>query len=557
MASTFDVAAVAWEPPGPGPWQQDSAHTPVSQTLGIQGVYPPGFNRGFTETFERYGLLLNRLAMGVVNGFTYHQPQPFDMPGPDGPMTEEQVHAEFGRRLGVATEAFESKRWLADLAEWDAEWKPRAIARHRELGDVDLASLDDDALAAHLRAAAEHTSEMVYQHHRFNVAALLPVGDFALQVAGMLQLDPTTLLRALDGYSPISAVASDELAPAVAAIRADGDLMALLDADDDPAKRLTELRQRCPEVNDYIRTAGPRLLDGFDVVSPTQLERPDLLLGRIAAAVESGPDTARQRSDAFAAELRAQLATDQRAVFDELLSDARAVYRLRDERGLYSEVTAIGILRWAMLEVGRRLVACGTLTDASLALDATVDELIELLPGTGSVDEATLAERRDRRHALTAAGPPRFLGPPPPAPPPADQLPPPLNRIMSSVGFCIEGILGQLDAAGGDATTITGIGASPGTFEGTARVVRGLDELDRVQAGDVLVAPATSEAFTAMLHLVEGIVTDHGSFVCHAAIVAREMGIPAVVGTVDASHRIPDGARVRIDGASGEVTILG
>lgn len=557
MSSTFDVAAVAWEPPGPGPWQQDSAHTPVSQTLGIQAVYPPGFNRGFTETFERYGLLLDRLAMGVVNGFTYHQPQPFDLPGPDGPMTEEQVHAEFGRRLGVATEAFESKRWLSDLAEWDAEWKPRAIARHRELGDVDLASLDESALAAHLRAAAEHTSEMVYQHHRFNVAALLPVGDFALQVAGMLQLDPTTMFRALDGYSPISAVASDELAPAVAAIRADGALMALLDADDDPAKRLTELRQRCPEVNDYVRTAGPRLLDGFDVVSPTQLERPDLLLGRIAAAVESGPDTARQRSDAFAADLRAQLAADQQVVFDELLSDARAVYRLRDERGLYSEVTAIGILRWAMLEVGRRLVAAGTLTDAALALDATVDELIGSLAGGGHLDDATLAERRDRRQALTAAGPPRFLGPPPPAPPPADQLPPPLNRIMSAVGFCIEGILGQLDDAGGDATTIAGIGASPGTFEGTARVIRGLDELDRVEPGDVLVAPATSEAFTAMLHLVEGIVTDHGSFVCHAAIVAREMGIPAVVGTVDASRRIPDGARVRIDGAIGEVTILG
>jgi pyruvate,water dikinase len=60
-----------------------------------------------------------------------------------------------------------------------------------------------------------------------------------------------------------------------------------------------------------------------------------------------------------------------------------------------------------------------------------------------------------------------------------------------------------------------------------------------------------------MLHLVDGIVTDHGSFICHAAIVSREMGIPAVVGTVDATHRIPDGARIRIDGTAGEVTILG
>lgn len=557
MASTVDVSALDWEPPGPGPWQQDSAHTPVSQTVGIRAVYPPGFNRGFTETFARYGLLLDRLAMAEVNGFTYHQPQPFDLPGPNGPMTEEEIHAEFGRRLGVATEAWESKRWLSDLHDWDTQWKPAAIAKHRALGDVDLASLDDTGLIAHLRAAAAHVSEMVYQHHRFNVAALLPVGDFALQAAGMLHADPRSLFKALDGYSPISAVASDELAPAVDAIRRDPDLAALLTNGDDPAKRLASLRERCPEVNDYVRTAGPRLLDGFDVVSPTQIERPELLLGRISAAIESGPDTARERSDAFAAELRSQLEPAQQLIFDGLLADARAVYRLRDERGLYSEVTAIGLLRLAMLEAGRRLVSKGTISAPDLVLDATVDELIDLLSGTASVDEATLVERRDLRHALTAVGPPRFLGPPPPAPPPADQLPPPLNRIMSGVGFCIEGVLGQLDRSGGDATTIVGIGVNPGTFEGTARVVRNLDELDRVEPGDVLVAPATSEAFTAMLHLVEGIVTDHGSFVCHAAIVAREMGIPAVVGTVDASRRIPDGARIRIDGASGEVTILG
>lgn len=557
MTSTIDLGSLDWEPPGPGPWQQDSAHTPVSQTVAIRAVYPPGFNRGFTETFARYGLLLDRLAMAEVNGFTYHQPQPFDLPGPDGPMPEEEIHAEFGRRLGIATEAFESKRWLSDLHDWDTAWKPAAIAKHRELGDVDLASLDDANLIAHLRAAAAHVSEMVYQHHRFNVAALLPVGDFALQVAGMLHVDPRTLFKALDGYSPISAVASDELAPAVGAIRRDPELAAILAGADDPAKRLTALRDRCPEVDDYVRIAGPRLLDGFDVVSPTQIERPDLLLGRISAALDSGPDSARERSDAFAAELRERLDPEQQQLFDELLADARAVYRLRDERGLYSEVTAIGLLRLSMLEAGRRLGAAGSVSAPELVLDATVDELVELLSGSVPVDDATLVARRDLRHALTAAGPPRFLGPPPPPPPPADQLPPPLNRIMSAMGFCIEGVLGQLDEAGGDATTIAGIGVNPGTFEGTARVVRSLDELDRIEPGDVLVTPATSEAFTALLHLVEGIVTDHGSFVCHAAIVAREMGIPAVVGTVDASRRIPDGARVRIDGGSGEVTILG
>lgn len=557
MTSTFDLSAIVWGPPGPGPWQQDSAHTPVSQTVAIQGVYPPGFNRGFTETFARYGVLLDRLAMGVVNGFTYHQPQPFDMPGPDGPMSEEQVAAEFGRRLAVATEAIETKQWLSDLHDWDTTWKPNAIARHRELAGVDLSTLDTDTLIAHLHDVAAHTSEMVYQHHRFNVAAIFPVGDFALQVAGMLQRDPRSLLAALDGHSPISAVASDELAPSIDAIRDDPESVALVTGGGDPAKRLEALRQRSAEVDLYVRTVGPRVIDGFDVVSPTQLERPELLLGRIAAALSAGGDDARERSDAFAGELRSQLTDEQQVIFDDLLADARAVYRLRDERGLCSEVTAIGLLRLAMLEAGRRLMAVGAVVDHEHVLDSTVDELTAFLSDPSTVDEAKLVERRERRLALSALGPPRYLGPPPPAPPPVEQLPPPLGRLMSTIGFCIEGILGQLDAAGGDDTTIVGIGASAGTREGTARVVRSFEELDRVEPGDVLVAPATSEAFTAMLHLVAGIVTDHGSFICHAAIVSREMGIPAVVGTVDGSRRIPDGARVRIDGAAGEVTILG
>jgi phosphoenolpyruvate synthase/pyruvate phosphate dikinase len=70
------------------------------------------------------------------------------------------------------------------------------------------------------------------------------------------------------------------------------------------------------------------------------------------------------------------------------------------------------------------------------------------------------------------------------------------------------------------------------------------------------VAASTGEAFNSVLHLVAGIVTDHGSHACHAAIVAREMGFPAVVGTVNATTRIETGDRIRLDGSKGEVTIL-
>jgi rifampicin phosphotransferase len=223
---------------------------------------PSGFNRGFTETFSRYGLLLDRLAMGVVNGFTYHQPQPFDMPGPDGPLSDEQIGAEIGRRTAIAAETFETKRWRTDLHDWDTSWKPAAIARHRELGDTDLGSLDAAGLADHLGQVADHTREMVYQHHRFNMAALLPVGDFALHAAGWLRCDPTTLMALLDGWSPISNVLSSELEAVVAAIEGDPSLRELVQGDGDPPARLAELRATCPEVDDYMRLAGHRVVEG-------------------------------------------------------------------------------------------------------------------------------------------------------------------------------------------------------------------------------------------------------------------------------------------------------
>lgn len=127
---------------------------------------------------------------------------------------------------------------------------------------------------------------------------------------------------------------------------------------------------------------------------------------------------------------------------------------------------------------------------------------------------------------------------------------------MAAVGFAIDGILGQLDEPIGTSTSIVGIPGAAGVYEGTARLVYSIDDLLTLEPGDVLVAPTTGEAFNSMLHLVGAIVTDHGSFASHAAIVSREMGIPSVVGTVNGTKRIQGGARVRVDGATGTVDIL-
>ena len=101
-----------------------------------------------------------------------------------------------------------------------------------------------------------------------------------------------------------------------------------------------------------------------------------------------------------------------------------------------------------------------------------------------------------------------------------------------------------------------GLAASKGVYEGPARRVSGPAEFDRIVKGDVLVTESTTEAFNILLPLLGGIVTDNGGLLSHAAIVAREYGIPGVVGTREATERIRDGDLVRVDGDAGEVTLL-
>jgi pyruvate,water dikinase len=273
----------------------------------------------------------------------------------------------------------------------------------------------------------------------------------------------------------------------------------------------------------------------------------------LAALDAPPPEDSSARATAVAAGLRERIAEDQRAAFDDLVVQARLVNRLRDERGLYSDTPAMGILRRVMLEFGRRLVARGRLEDPAHALDAGQAELEAMLRGSGGPAAGELSARASRRSGDDES--PDALGPPAPEPPPVDQLPPPLARSMGAIGFAVGGILGAMPEPTGTADTVVGIGIGNASFTGRARVVLDFDDLFTLEPGEVLVTQATMESFNAMLHLVGAIVTDHGSFASHAAIMARELGLPAVVGTLNGTRRISTGDQVTVNGASGEVTI--
>ena len=131
------------------------------------------------------------------------------------------------------------------------------------------------------------------------------------------------------------------------------------------------------------------------------------------------------------------------------------------------------------------------------------------------------------------------------------------HNVGRAVEGCFRGILQDADdEADGDDTRIGGIAAGMGTHEGRVLIVRSAADLLELEPGDVLVSRTTGEGINSTLHLIGAIVTDHGGVASHAAIVARECGFPAVVGTTNATHRLRNGQIVRVDGTTGEVRVL-
>jgi pyruvate,water dikinase len=400
---------------------------------------------------------------------------------------------------------------------------------------------------------------MITQHMRFTAGAVLPVGDFLAHVGDWTGLPPAELLGLMRGASMVSAGGSEQMERLKLAFADDPSARAALESDGDPAQTLAELRSRGgetgPAVSGYLDLVGNRLVDGFDIAEPSALEVPDALLRSIRIAV-SGVAEVASDVDAMAARIRAKVPAAHQKEFDELFGEARFNYRLRDERGVYSDIWASGLMRRAALAAGRRAAGRGKLAAPAHMLDASLDEMCALVAGNGGPSGDELASRAAYRAAHTAKDVPPFLGPPAAPPPDLSGLPPAAGRLMRAIDIALGHLFGSAQAQN-EESVLYGLAASKGVYEGPARRVAGPSEFGRIAKGDVLITESTSEAFNILLPLLGGIVTDNGGLLSHAAIVAREYGIPGVVGTREATERIADGMRVRVDGDAGEVRVLG
>ncbi|HEY6666091.1 MAG TPA: PEP-utilizing enzyme, partial [Propionibacteriaceae bacterium] len=286
-------------------------------------------------------------------------------------------------------------------------------------------------------------------------------------------------------------------------------------------------------LDDFLAEYGQReTVSPLVMSAPTWSDDPALPLEVIKVLVEERPQTPATKPSAEAErrllDHRLLRSPRRRAAVLHLVEAARAGVAFREDSHFYA-TWAIPMLRRALLEAGRRLAAAGVLPKAEDVFHLRLAELEALTEPDGLT--AVEADRMRSVAAARAARRAELAGVP-----------------MIAAANLLEPAAAEKDAL------VSGVPASGGRATGPARVIREPAEFGTMRSGDVLVCPYTNPAWTPLFQRAVAVVVDSGGVGSHAAIVAREYGIPAVMGTGSATRILTDGQRITVDGDSGRVT---
>jgi len=574
----------AFVPPSPGAWELEQTHVTRPASIFMAEVYLDALKRGFKDGSRAYGVLLDHIEPAVINRFVYTAPRAVGAPkSAKGPPPRlllavlQRLHPEIRRRRKRAEEVFRTRAWRDDIERWKRDVKPSILAEAKALLAEDLGRASDDELVDHLRRATAFATQTAYWHHRYNMPVMIPVGDFLVHTIAWTGMSAGEILQVLRGLSPVSAGAVAELDAVRREVRNDLEASSIL-LSERPATAIIEmlLARSTPAADAlrvYLDAIGLRIVGGYDPADGYAREHPDLLVKILRASVTTDDAARHAQAEQAIARVRERVPAEHRGQFDELLAEAQLAYGIRDERIFYGDALGMGVARRAILGVGDRLVARGQIKDATHLVDASSDEMIGLLQRRGGPSADELADRVRFRLETPLSAAPANLGFPPSPPPPAEWFSGGAARMQRIIELVMTLMFApHPGAAATDANrpasvssqavrsapagkTLKGFGVSPGVYEGPARVIRTIQELPDVQQGEILVTPSTGPTFNVILPLIGALVTERGGALSHAAIVAREYGLPGIVGCPGATAAIRTGMRIRVDGGSGEVWI--
>lgn len=532
------------------PLHHDRMHFPLPiSPLAISTT--GAFEAGYTRAFREYNIPIQAYEVRSVNNYRFErtvmrQPASEQEAAEQGALVEATMQREIGRMLD----------------RWFGEHYPQVVAHYERLRQVQPADASREEILAMLDEVDEIHSDLWAIHFRIAIPMLLSMQLFIelyAEILGGSAEEAHTLM--VGGIS--ETIKADfglaDLAELARTLQLDEMLLATPIGETRHALEASENgRTFLNHLNAYLEEYGLRQ-DLFDFNTPTWQEDPTFALASIRNYIQSGHDPkAEHEAIAKSAGIaldhaRAKLAAYPEAMreqFDAFLQHARHGAFLQEEHNFYLDQRGSALLRLFYLDVGRHLHNQGVLAEPGEIFMLRIEEIRELL---GEADPQLLAERThalvvERRGELTRAAamtPPPFLGDPTSVPPPPDS---PVTRgLMAFFGGPPQRseVPGQLKGNPG----------SRGVASGVARVARTLEEAADVRPGEILVALTTMPAWTPLFGVVAAVVTETGGALSHCAIVAREYGIPAVVGVFGATEAITTGQRITVDGSQGIVIL--
>ena len=304
-------------------------------------------------------------------------------------------------------------------------------------------------------------------------------------------------------------------------------------------------------VKPYQREYGYHAFWSHEFIFPNVVEQMEPVIELVRGYIATNYDYPTTIS-ALAADIKAAAEEILVGLEGEALEEMRAandinlrMAPLTPDHHFYIDQGANAHVRQVLIAIGRKLVAQGVLDDPNDVVFFRYNDLRVFMGAPNATDgRAIVAKAKTAREKAYTFRPKEWVGTVT-----ATQLAFPYLNLW---GFPDKFYRKESTVAG----TINGIGGSPGIVEGIARVVLREDQFDDVRAGDILVCQMTNPAWVVLFTKIVGLVTDAGGTVSHPAVLSREFGIPAVVGTSVATEKIKNGDRIRLDGITGVVEIL-
>ncbi|MEZ4727499.1 MAG: PEP-utilizing enzyme [Caldilineaceae bacterium] len=534
-------------------WTRDRTHWP-EQITPLEFSLWQHAAEGMNAAYEFYAML-NKTKLCRFNTY-YYNAMIFEMLAP-AEMEERGKAAE--AKIGNA---------MAHLGElWQTEWLPE-IKRHLVFWEaVDLPQATMPALLDHLEETIDRTVRLWDIHNRILLPMALAMSLFDDFYQDLFdEATPFGAYQLLEGFTNKTvesglalwtlsrqALGAPDVVAALHAQTADAALAALATT--------TAGQSFLTALQDYLQAFGQRG-DKWGWQYPSWLEDPAPVIHNLQDYITQ-PDrdlTAEMtaltaKREARITEARAQIANYPQPMiqqFEFLLKAAQAGAVIKEDHTYWLDFCTSYHVRQVLLTFGERFAAAGAIAQPDDVFYLTLPELEETARQRPTLTrQALVAERQAEMAHFAHVAPPKALGAMPATSILTDpkMAQNPLLRLFTKLD-------GGMTKPAQEAGTINGNAGAPGKCQGVARVIRTLKEAKRLQPGEILVTETTAPPWTPLFATAAAVVTETGGILCHSAVVAREYGIPAVVGADGAMTQIQDGQQIEVDGDRGTVRIL-